>query len=81
MGHYTRANAEFVLLGARGHPRRASAGVPSLVVAPRQEHSRKPDVVRQRIDALVGEVPRIELFARGRLPVGWDGWGLEYEPG
>lgn len=44
--------------------------------APRREHSRKPDEVRDRIVALMGDVPRIELFARQSAP-GWDSWGNE----
>ena len=31
---------------------------------------------RARIEALMGDVPRIELFARERAP-GWDVWGDE----
>lgn len=51
-----------------------------LVFAPKStEHSRKPAEVRDRIVGLLGDRPRIELFARGRLPDGWDGWGDEYE--
>ena len=30
----------------------------------------------ERIEALMGDVPRIELFARERIP-GWDCWGDE----
>ena len=40
------------------------------------EHSRKPDTVRKRIVELVGDLPRIELFAREK-PDGWDVWGNE----
>ena len=42
------------------------------------EHSRKPAEVRSRIVELLGDRPRIELFARGFLPEGWHGWGDEY---
>jgi len=77
MGHWTRANAEYVLLGIRGRPKRASASVPQIIRAPRAEHSRKPAEIRRRIDELIlGR--RIELFARERAP-GWDAWGLEVE--
>lgn len=34
------------------------------------EHSRKPDEIRERIKALCGDVPRIELFNRRQ----YDGW-------
>ena len=41
-------------------------------------HSRKPAIVREKIVQLMGDVPRIELFARGSIP-GWDVWGNEAE--
>jgi N6-adenosine-specific RNA methylase IME4 len=76
MGYWTRANAELCLLGTRGKPKRKSASVRRLVVAPRREHSRKPDVVADRIVDLMGDLPRIELFARTPRP-GWEVWGNE----
>jgi N6-adenosine-specific RNA methylase IME4 len=50
--------------------------VEQVLFAPIREHSRKPDEVRARIDRLVGDVPRIELFAREQAP-GWHAWGDE----
>ena len=41
-----------------------------------EEHSKKPEEARSRIVRLMGDVPRIELFARSRAP-GWDVWGNE----
>lgn len=38
----------------------------------------KPDEARARIEALYGEVPKIELFARQTVG-GWDCWGNETE--
>ena len=76
MGSWTRANAELCLLGTRGRPKRVSAGVHSVVYSPIEMHSKKPDEVRDRIVKLMGDIPRIELFARQRTP-GWDGWGDE----
>lgn len=43
-----------------------------------QAHSVKPEEARRRIVDLLGDVPRIELFARQRMP-GWDAWGNEIE--
>ncbi len=42
-------------------------------------HSKKPDEAREKIVALMGDVPRVELFARQTAP-GWDVWGNEVEP-
>lgn len=79
MGNWTRSNAEFCLLGVRGRPKRMSASVHQVVVAPRLAHSAKPPEVRTKIDQLVGEGPaRLELFARERAP-GWEATGLELD--
>ena len=43
-----------------------------------EEHSKKPDEARHRIVQLMGDVPRVELFARQKLD-GWDVWGNEVE--
>jgi N6-adenosine-specific RNA methylase IME4 len=75
MGYWTRANPELCLLGTRGSPKRVAKDVRRLVVAPRREHSRKPDAVRQGIERLVAG-PYFELFARDTRP-GWDAWGDE----
>jgi N6-adenosine-specific RNA methylase IME4 len=74
-GYYTRANSEIVLLGTRGRPKVLSHSVSELIVAPRREHSRKPDETRERIEQLVAG-PYLELFARDSRP-GWDAWGIE----
>lgn len=78
-GYYTRAQTEICLLGTKGHPKVQSHAVPQLIVAPRREHSRKPDEQYKRIERLFGNVPRIELFARQRVS-GWDAWGLDVDP-
>ena len=75
LGFWTRANPEPCLLATRGRPKRKSAGVRKLVVAPRREHSRKPDEVYERIERLL-DGPYLELFARSSRP-GWDSWGTE----
>ena len=46
------------------------------MIAPVMRHSQKPEKVRERIVRLMGDVPRIELFARERV-TGWDAWGDE----
>ena len=77
MGYYTRANAEYCLLATKGKVlERKSKAVPSAVVTPIEWHSKKPDVVRERIVALFGDRARIELFARQHAE-GWDCWGNE----
>ena len=75
-GYWTRANAEFCLLATRGNPKRKSASVSQIVFEPTREHSRKPDIIRDKIVELMGDVSRIELFARQKVE-GWDAWGNE----
>ena len=41
-----------------------------------EQHSKKPDEVRDKIVKLMGDQPRVELFARQKTP-GWDVWGNE----
>ena len=77
-GNWTRSNPEQCLLATRGKIRRLSASVRKLIISPLREHSRKPDEVRNRIVMLVGDLPRIELFAREKAE-GWDVWGNEVE--
>ena len=78
LGYWTRANAEICLLATRGSPKRQSAAVHQVILSPVEQHSKKPDEVRERIVALMGDVPRVELFARQETP-GWDVWGNEVE--
>lgn len=63
LGFTTRKNSEFVLLGRRGNARRNAKDVRELVIAPRREHSRKPDEVYQRIERYC-DGPYLELFGR-----------------
>src|SRR5262249_28834895 len=69
LGYWTRANSEVCLLATRGQPRRLNADVRQGIIAPRREHSRKPDGIHDRIERLVPG-PYLELFARQERP-GW----------
>lgn len=77
MGYWTRANSEPCLLATRGKPKRLHADVRQGIIAPRREHSRKPDGIHERIERLVAG-PYLELFARQRRP-GWTAWGNEVD--
>lgn len=79
MGNWTRANTEPCLLFTRGKPKRADAGVAQFVWARILRHSEKPECVRKRIDRLMGNVPRLEMFSRHKAP-GWHRWGNELLP-
>ena len=68
-GYGTRHNVEICWLGRHGSPKRISAGVRELIIAPVREHSRKPDEVYMRIEEFCAG-PFLELFARQC----WPGW-------
>lgn len=74
-GYIYRSAAEFWLLGTIGRPAQRSRSIRNLIVAPRREHSRKPDQMHADIEALF-DGPYVELFARSQRP-GWDCWGNE----
>lgn len=78
MGFWTRANAEICIIATKGKPKRISAKVHQVIISPIEEHSKKPDETRKRIVELMGDLPRIELFARQKTD-GWDIWGNELE--
>lgn len=89
LGRWFRGASEVCLLAVRGRPERLDAGVRQLIEtmdegegrilrAEAGRHSAKPREARERIERLLGDVPRIELFARERAP-GWDAWGDEVE--
>ena len=75
-GAWTRANSELCLLATKGSVTRLDAGISQVVESPIEEHSKKPDIVRELITRLVGELPRVELFCRNPAS-GWDVWGNE----
>jgi N6-adenosine-specific RNA methylase IME4 len=58
--------------GKLGNPRPARKGI---IIAPRQEHSRKPEELQKWIEAKFPG-PYVELFARRQRP-GWTCWGNE----
>jgi len=78
MGAYTmKSGIEMCLLATRGtgaHKLVKKHNVRALVQSQRSKHSKKPDIIRDRIIELLGDLPRIELFARQKTK-GWDVWG------
>lgn len=88
MGRWTMGNMEMVLLATKGKPQRIRKDIKQLVIAERKEHSKKPDIIRKAIVDLMGDLPRVELFARGDKNKdlfefnrfdGWDTFGNESE--
>jgi N6-adenosine-specific RNA methylase IME4 len=78
LGYWTRGNPEICLLATKGKPKRISKSVSNLTVSHLGEHSAKPPVIREKILQLVGDLPRIELFAREKAE-GWDVLGNDID--
>lgn len=85
MPSYTKTQGiEYLLVGSTAKRGKApwpgvsvrGAGMTQLVLANRGRHSEKPALFRDLIVQLIGDRPRIELFARQRA-AGWDAWGNE----
>jgi N6-adenosine-specific RNA methylase IME4 len=78
LGHFIRGQHEILLIATRGDmpcPLPANRP-PSVISAPRREHSRKPDEAYELIERMYPALPKIELFARYARP-GWEAWGNE----
>ena len=75
-----KPTTEFVLSASRvkkGRPMPLfDESVRQVVLAPKREHSRKPDEVFERIEAMYPNARRLEMFAR-QSRAGWDAWGDE----
>ncbi len=69
-GYYTKSGSELCFLGIKGKMKPISNYVSSTIISPIEEHSKKPDIIRDKIVELFGDLPRIELFARNMH----DGW-------
>jgi N6-adenosine-specific RNA methylase IME4 len=77
-GYWNRNQHELLLVGTHGNIPAPALGTQfsSLIVAPRREHSHKPDEAYEIIEAYFPTLPKIELNARHARP-GWDAWGYE----
>lgn len=90
MGYWTRANSEPCLLFTKGSPKRVDKGVPQVLIddsllpildtliTPIRRHSEKPLEAYERIERLMGDVARVEIFARQRRE-GWASLGNEID--
>lgn len=78
LGFWTRSNSEICLLATRGNPKRKSCSVHQICDARIMGHSEKPEEIKERIVALCGDIPRVELFAR-KPTAGWVSVGNEID--
>ncbi len=85
MGHWLRNTTEHCLLAVRGNPSSfLSQGTltnhSTVLMAPRGEHSAKPEPFYALVEELAPNATRLEMFARSARP-GWKVWGNQVEEG
>lgn len=77
MGRYVRMEHETCLIAVNNTSYTVEdKAIRSTFSAPVGRHSEKPDEFFELVERLVGDVPRVELFARKRRP-GWMCYGNE----
>lgn len=77
-GYYFRGQHELLLIGEKGDmpvPEEKNRA-PSIFQAPRNEHSRKPELVYELIEKMYPNRKYLEIFARNQRP-NWTSWGNE----
>lgn len=77
MGRTIRMAHEVCIVGKRGKPEVQWKGFPSVILAPREEHSKKPEQMYGMIERF-SPGPYCELFARGRRQ-GWRQYGKQLD--
>jgi N6-adenosine-specific RNA methylase IME4 len=82
-GYWNREKHELLLIGTRGDIPCPAPGEQrdSLLIAPRGEHSAKPECFLEMIEQYFPTLPKIELNRRGPARKGWAAWGNEAQPG
>jgi N6-adenosine-specific RNA methylase IME4 len=78
LGYWFRINHEILFVATRGSIPCPAPGENwgSVIDAPVEGHSVKPDKFYELIESYFPNLPKIELNARRARP-GWDAWGLE----
>ena len=80
-GNYTMSSCELCLLFKKGkipQPHVRNPGQKQFISQPVQKHSKKPDEVRERIEKMFPNCPRVELFAREKVRK-WHAFGNEID--
>jgi len=80
MGYYCRNKHEILLVATKGNisPPPPENRFPSVITAPRGEHSKKPEIVYEMIEKMYPNGKYLELFARTKRDR-WQGWGIDYD--
>ena len=78
LGQWVNGNAELCLLARKGKLVRKDKTVKQIILHPVGRHSQKPYEIKNRIINLLGDLPRIELFARQKTE-GWTSIGYDID--
>lgn len=76
-GSWSRSQTEYLIMAIKGTMPTPAVLYPTLIEAPRGEHSRKPDVIYDMIEKMYPKRKMIELWGRGEAREGWDIHGNE----
>ena len=81
-GYWNRNQHEILLVATRGDIPAPTPGTQwsSVIHAPVGEHSAKPEIFAEMIEAYFPIVSKLEMFRRGPARPGWDAWGNETPP-
>lgn len=79
LGYWTNTSTELVLLGKKGKIERINKNIKQAVETIEDtlynsigKHSEKPSEIKYRIDKLIGNIPKLEIFARNFVGEEWD---------
>lgn len=76
-GHVLRECGEPYLIAKLGSPQFPANDVPGLILEPRRESGRKPDIAYKQAEKLAPKrLPKLDMFSRQIRP-GWDQFGNE----
>jgi N6-adenosine-specific RNA methylase IME4 len=77
LGYWSREKHEILLIGVKGDIPCPAPGKQwdSLIIAPRSEHSAKPECFLEMIEQYFPTLRKLELNARGPGRAGWTVWG------
>src|SRR3990167_5270875 len=78
MGAWLRCQAEFALLGIKGHPKWNLTNQRDVLSVGRKEHSRKPDDFYKLVESLTPSKHKLDIFSREKRN-GWQQYGNETE--
>jgi len=76
-GHALRECGEPYIIAKIGSPPFPDKSIPALILEPRRESGRKPDIAYQNAERMAPKgLPKLDMFSRQERP-GWDAFGNE----